>query len=138
MAPTLADGDRLLVSYAAAPAAGDVVLARFADGTLAVKRAVEPRLTRSGDRGWWLLSDNTTRASTPATGARWRTSPCWPSSDCDCGLPHAWCDADGTARVAWVSCGRIGAWNRSRTPSPVTRSSTCISAARWRRSRRSR
>ena len=58
MAPTLADGDRLLVSYAAAPAAGDVVLARFADGTLAVKRAVEPRLTRSGDRGWWLLSDN--------------------------------------------------------------------------------
>ena len=58
MAPTLFDGDRLLVSYAAAPAAGDLVLARFADGTVAVKRAVERRPTRSGGPGWWLLSDN--------------------------------------------------------------------------------
>lgn len=58
MTPTLADGDRLLVSYAAAPAAGDVVLARFADGTVAVKRAVEPRTARDGVPAWWLLSDN--------------------------------------------------------------------------------
>ena len=58
MAPTLSDGDRLLVSYAAAPAAGDVVLAQFADGTVAVKRAAERRAVRSGGSGWWLLSDN--------------------------------------------------------------------------------
>ena len=58
MAPTLADGDRLLVSYAAVPAAGDVVVARFPDGTVAVKRVVERRAARSGDTGWWLLSDN--------------------------------------------------------------------------------
>jgi signal peptidase I len=58
MEPTLRDGDRLLVSYAAAPAAGDVVLARFPDGTVAVKRAVERRALRTGGPGWWLLSDN--------------------------------------------------------------------------------
>ena len=33
-------------------------MARFADGTVAVKRAVEERRTRSGAAGWWLLSDN--------------------------------------------------------------------------------
>jgi SOS-response transcriptional repressor LexA len=32
---------------------GDVVVARFGDGTLAVKRVAERRTT-----GWWLLSDN--------------------------------------------------------------------------------
>jgi phage repressor protein C with HTH and peptisase S24 domain len=58
MEPTLSDGDRLLVVYAAAPAAGDVVLAQFADGTVAVKRAAEQRSLRSGGPGWWLLSDN--------------------------------------------------------------------------------
>jgi phage repressor protein C with HTH and peptisase S24 domain len=58
MAPTLADGDRLLVSYAAVPAAGDVVVARFPDGTVAVKRALEQRALRAGGTGWWLLSDN--------------------------------------------------------------------------------
>ena len=58
MAPTLRDGDRLLVSYAAAPVVGDVVVARFADGTVAVKRAVERRTVRSGAPGWWLLSEN--------------------------------------------------------------------------------
>ncbi len=63
MAPTLSDGDRLLVSYAAAPAAGVVVLARFPDGTVAVKRAVERRPTRSGGSGWWLLSDNADEGS---------------------------------------------------------------------------
>jgi type IV secretory pathway protease TraF len=58
MLPTLSPGDRLLVRYAAPVAAGRLVLARFPDGTLAVKRAVERRETRSGQPGWWLLSDN--------------------------------------------------------------------------------
>jgi hypothetical protein len=58
MSPTLRPGDRLLVRYAAAVTAGRLVLARFPDGTLAVKRAVEPRRTRTGGAGWWLLSDN--------------------------------------------------------------------------------
>jgi type IV secretory pathway protease TraF len=60
MEPTLRAGDRLWVSYAAPVRAGAVVLARFPDGTLAVKRAVEPRRTRSGGAGWWLLSDDPT------------------------------------------------------------------------------
>jgi phage repressor protein C with HTH and peptisase S24 domain len=58
MAPTLAEGDRLLVSYRRTPGAGDVVVARFADGTVAVKRAAERRTTRTGAPGWWLLSDD--------------------------------------------------------------------------------
>jgi type IV secretory pathway protease TraF len=58
MRPTLEPGDRLLVRYAAPVAEGRLVLARFPDGTLAVKRAVERRETRSGGPGWWLLSDN--------------------------------------------------------------------------------
>jgi type IV secretory pathway protease TraF len=59
MRPTLAPGDRLLVRYAAPVTAGRLVLARFPDGTLAVKRAVERRQTHTGEPGWWLLSDNT-------------------------------------------------------------------------------
>lgn len=55
MQPTLNDGDRLLVSYRRSPTVGDLVVARFADGTLAVKRVAERRTT-----GWWLLSDNLT------------------------------------------------------------------------------
>jgi phage repressor protein C with HTH and peptisase S24 domain len=58
MLPTLREGDLLLVRYGAAPGPGDLVVARFADGTVAVKRAVEGRRTRSGAAGWWLLSDN--------------------------------------------------------------------------------
>jgi SOS-response transcriptional repressor LexA len=58
MRPTLDPGDRLLVRYAARVAAGRLVLARFADGTMVVKRAAERRTTRTGDPGWWLLSDN--------------------------------------------------------------------------------
>ena len=58
MLPTLREGDRLLVRYGAPPQPGDLVVARFADGTVAVKRAVEQRRTRSGAAGWWLLSDN--------------------------------------------------------------------------------
>ena len=58
MLPTLREGDRLLVRYGARPRPGDLVVARFADGTLTVKRAVEERHTRSGGIGWWLVSDN--------------------------------------------------------------------------------
>ncbi len=58
MLPGLADGDRLLVRYGADVHAGSVVVARFADGTLAVKRATERRTTRAGAPAWWLLGDN--------------------------------------------------------------------------------
>ena len=58
MEPTLRQGDRLLVSYRRGAREGDVVLARFADGTLAVKRAGGRRTTRSGAPAWWLVSDN--------------------------------------------------------------------------------
>lgn len=58
MLPTLHPGDRLLVSYRRAVDPGALVVARFPDGTVAVKRAAERRTTSSGAPGWWLLSDN--------------------------------------------------------------------------------
>ena len=58
MLPTLREGDRLLVAYGARVRPGDLVVARFPDGTVAVKRAQERRPTRSGATGWWLVSDN--------------------------------------------------------------------------------
>ncbi len=58
MQPGLRPGDRLVVSYRRPPQTGDLVVARFADGTVAVKRAAERRTTRSGAPGWWLVSDN--------------------------------------------------------------------------------
>ena len=58
MTPTLSDGDRLLVSYRRVPQPGALVVARLADGTVAVKRATERRTTRDGRWAWWLLSDN--------------------------------------------------------------------------------
>ncbi|MBA8802587.1 hypothetical protein FB382_000878 [Nocardioides ginsengisegetis] len=58
MLPTLRPGDLLLVRYAARVRPGALVLATFADGTLAVKRAASRRETRSGAPGWWLESDN--------------------------------------------------------------------------------
>ena len=58
MRPTLRPGDRLLVRYGARVRPGSLVLARFADGTLTVKRATERRTTSSGRPGWWLTSDN--------------------------------------------------------------------------------
>ena len=58
MLPTLRDGDLLLVRHGARVRRGDLVVARFADGTLAVKRAAEERRTRTGAAGWWLVSDN--------------------------------------------------------------------------------
>lgn len=53
MRPVLRPGDRLLVRYGRTPRDGDIVLARFRDGPLAVKRAAGRRVG-----GWWLLSDN--------------------------------------------------------------------------------
>jgi len=58
MTPTLKPGDRLLVRYGAPVAEGDLVLARLADGTLAVKRAGYAARTGAGVPGWFLLSDN--------------------------------------------------------------------------------
>jgi hypothetical protein len=58
MEPTLRPGDRLLVSYGAGVRPGRLVLARFADGTLTVKRATQRRTTVGGHPGWWLVSDN--------------------------------------------------------------------------------
>jgi hypothetical protein len=58
MRPTLEPGDRLLVRYGAQVRSGALVLARMADGTLAVKRASGRRTTASGRPGWWLLSDD--------------------------------------------------------------------------------
>jgi hypothetical protein len=58
MRPRLRQGDRLLVDYRRRPREGDVVVARLADGTIAVKRAAERRATRTGAPGWWLLSDD--------------------------------------------------------------------------------
>ena len=53
MAPTLGPGQTLLVAYGRRPVVGRLAVARFADGTVAVKRVAERRT-----RGWWLLSDN--------------------------------------------------------------------------------
>ena len=58
MEPTLSAGDRLLVSHGAKVRAGDLVVARFGDDALVIKRAVQQRPTPSGEQGWWLLSDN--------------------------------------------------------------------------------
>jgi signal peptidase I len=75
MRPTLLPGDRLLLSYRRAPRAGDVVVARLPDGTVATKRAVERRTTNAGGPGWWLLSDN------PAQGVDSRVHGAVPEAD---------------------------------------------------------
>lgn len=53
MEPTLREGDRLLVRYAAVPRPGDLAVVRFADGVVAVKR-----LDHHGADGWWVSRDN--------------------------------------------------------------------------------
>ncbi|WP_367650764.1 S24/S26 family peptidase [Nocardioides sp. zg-1308] len=58
MLPTLREGDLLLVRHGARVRPGDLVVARFPDGTLTVKRALERRRTRAGADAWWLVSDN--------------------------------------------------------------------------------
>lgn len=57
MRPVLSPGDWLLVHHGAVVRPGSVVVARFADATLVVKRAAEARSTRTGEAGWWLLSE---------------------------------------------------------------------------------
>ncbi|MEO5853909.1 MAG: S24 family peptidase [Nocardioides sp.] len=58
MLPLLRPRDLLLVRYGAPPRLGALVLARFPDGTLVVKRLTERRTARDGSPAWWLLSDN--------------------------------------------------------------------------------
>jgi peptidase S24-like protein len=58
MRPTLGPGDLLLVRYGGRVRPGALVLARFAEGTFAVKRVGERRTTSSGHPGWWLVSDD--------------------------------------------------------------------------------
>lgn len=53
MQPTLFEGDRLLVRYAAVPRPGRLVVVRLPDGVVAVKRAV----SFDAD-GWWVERDN--------------------------------------------------------------------------------
>lgn len=53
MRPTLSPGDRLLVAYGARVRPGLVVVARFPDDTVVVKRVAEERAD-----GWWLVGDN--------------------------------------------------------------------------------
>jgi hypothetical protein len=58
MRPLLRPGDRLVVRYGGLVRPGAIVVARLADGTVAVKRAAERCTTRGGSPGWWLLSDD--------------------------------------------------------------------------------
>jgi phage repressor protein C with HTH and peptisase S24 domain len=53
MEPTLFDGDRLLVRYAADVAIGDLVLVRWPERPVAVKRVVHREPS-----GWWVERDN--------------------------------------------------------------------------------
>ncbi|NYJ02115.1 hypothetical protein HNR19_002813 [Nocardioides thalensis] len=67
MRPALRPGDRLLVRYGARVLPGRVVVARFADGTVVVKRAVERR-----SAGWWLLGDAPAELAPGAVDSRHR------------------------------------------------------------------
>lgn len=67
MRPALRPGDRLLVRYGGRVRPGRVVVARFADGTVVVKRAVE---RRAG--GWWLLGDAPPELAPGAVDSRHR------------------------------------------------------------------
>lgn len=58
MRPLLEVGDRLLVRYAGPVRRGSVVVARFPDGAVVVKRAADERRTRDGRAAWWLLSED--------------------------------------------------------------------------------
>lgn len=53
MAPTLCDGDRLLVAYGRRPVPGDVVVVRLPGRGVSVKR-----LLRREPEGWWVERDN--------------------------------------------------------------------------------
>jgi type IV secretory pathway protease TraF len=58
MVPTLRPGDIIIVRYRGLVGSGSLVLARFPDGVLTVKRAVHRRTDRLGAAAWWLVSDN--------------------------------------------------------------------------------
>ncbi|WP_460853636.1 S24/S26 family peptidase [Nocardioides montaniterrae] len=66
MLPTLRPGDRLLVRYGARPRDGRVVLVRYADGVLAVKRAIERR-----EHGWWVRGDASDEVAPGAVDSRY-------------------------------------------------------------------
>ncbi|MGA9749553.1 MAG: S26 family signal peptidase [Nocardioides sp.] len=53
MVPTLRAGDRLLVIHGGTPRAGGLVVVRFPEGVVAVKRAA-----RRVPGGWWVEADN--------------------------------------------------------------------------------
>ena len=53
MEPTLRDGDHLLVHWRGRPRPGRLVVVRWPDRPLSVKRA-----TVLGDDGWWVERDN--------------------------------------------------------------------------------
>ncbi len=53
MAPTLRDGDRLLIAHGAGPRPGRLAVVRFDDGVVAVKR-----LDHDTADGWWVTRDN--------------------------------------------------------------------------------
>ncbi len=63
MAPTLADGDRLLVHYGGRPRAGRIAVVRFADGVVAVKR-----LDHLAVDGWWVVRDSATEGRDSFSG----------------------------------------------------------------------
>jgi len=58
MEPTLVEGDRVLVRYDGRVEPGRVVVARFPDGVVAVKRALHEEVHHSGAPAWLLASDN--------------------------------------------------------------------------------
>ena len=65
MEPTLLDGDHLLVFWGGSIRPGDLVVVRWPDRPLAVKRA-----THREDGGWWVERDN------PAEGVdSWSAGP---------------------------------------------------------------
>jgi signal peptidase I len=53
MEPTLYDGDRLLIRYAAEPKIGRLSIVRLPDRPVSVKR-----VTAQVDEGWWVERDN--------------------------------------------------------------------------------
>ena len=69
MEPTLREGDRLLVRYGARGPPGRPWCARFADGTLAVKRAVERRRRAPARPAGGCSATTRSGGWTPATGA---------------------------------------------------------------------
>jgi phage repressor protein C with HTH and peptisase S24 domain len=96
MAPTLTEGDLLVVLHGGRPRVGRLLVVRLPDGVVAVKRAV-----RREPGGWWVERDN------PREGVdSWRVGA----------IP----DEDVVARVLFA-VRRVGSCSPSlRPPSPPT------------------